>query len=152
MGDFFVHERYYHPWTSFLVLGWFLILLVLLALDDPYGWIGEWTNFSLSHQLPLCSKGRLGHCCDFYKISLFRTPRVAKLLVGQSCRSRFPKELPRVNFWVASVVSLILLLGPINSAFSFMPLTFFSFSLLPCRPRASSSSRPSLIRYFLFLF
>ena len=64
-----------------------------------------WTNrldelemdyFPLLYQLPLCSKGRPGHRCDFGQISLFRTPRVAKLLVGQSCRSRFPKESPRV--------------------------------------------------------
>ena len=40
MGDLFVQERYYRSWTSFLVLGWFLILLALLALDDPYGRIG----------------------------------------------------------------------------------------------------------------
>ena len=36
MGDFIVQEQYYRPWTSFLLLGWFLILLALLALDDPF--------------------------------------------------------------------------------------------------------------------
>ena len=112
----------------------------------------SWTNFPLPYQLPPCSKGRPGYCCDFNKISLFCEPHVAKLLVGQLCRSRFPKKSPRVNFWVASVVSVTLLLGPINSTFSFMPLTFLSFSLLPSRPRASSSSPPGSIRYFLFLF
>ena len=152
MGDFIILQRYYRPWTSFLLLGWFLILLALLALDDPFGRTGVGTNFPLPHQLPLCSKGRPGYCRDFNKILLFCEPRVAKLLVGQSCRSRFPKEPPRVNFWVASVVSLTLLLGPINSAFSFMPLTFLSFSLLPSRLRALSSSPSSSIRYLLFLF
>ena len=152
MRDVIVQEQYYRPWTSFLLLGWFLILLALLALDDRFGRTGVGINFSLPHQLPLCSRGRLGYCRDFNKILLFCEPRVTKLLVGQSCWSHFPKEPPRVNFWVVSVISLTLLLGPINSVFSFMVLTFLSFSLLPSRPRASSSSPPSSIRYFLFLF
>ena len=85
----------------------------------------EMDYFPLLYQLPLCSKGRPGHCRDFNKISLFRTPRVTKLLVGQLRRSRFLKSSPRVDLWVVSVASSTLLLGPINSAFSFMPLTFF---------------------------
>ena len=163
-----IHGRL--PWTNFIVHGRLGSTSTIIVYEHIFlFWGDSWSNllywlwtshldelemnyFLLLHQLPLCSKGRPRHCCDFNKISLFRTPRVAKLLVGQSCRSRFLKELPRVNFWVASVVSLILLLGLINSAFSFMPLTFFSFSLLPSCPRASSSSRPSFIRYFLFLF
>ena len=111
MGDFIVQEQYYRPWTSFLLLEWFLILLAPLALDDTFGRTGVGTNFPLPHQLPLCSKGRLGYCSDFNKILLFCEPRVAKLLVSQLCRSRFPKEPPRVNFWMARVVSLTLFLG-----------------------------------------
>ena len=69
MGDFIVHERYSHPWTSFsslddswsyllihgrfhcswaifssmnifLILGWFLIVFALWVLDDTFGRIG----------------------------------------------------------------------------------------------------------------
>ena len=40
IGDFIAQEKYYHPWTSFLLLGWFLILLALLALDNPFGRTG----------------------------------------------------------------------------------------------------------------
>ena len=40
MGDFIVQERCYRPWTSFLLLGWFLTLFALLVLDDPYGQTG----------------------------------------------------------------------------------------------------------------
>ena len=57
----------------------------------------EMDYFPLLYQLPLCSKGRPGYCCEFNKISLFCEPRVAKLLVGQLCQSRFPKQSPRVN-------------------------------------------------------
>ena len=44
----------------------------------------EMDYFPLLYQLPFCSKGRPGHCRDFNKVSLFRTPRVTKPLVGQS--------------------------------------------------------------------
>ena len=45
-------------------------------------------------------------------------------MVGLLRWSRFPKEPPRVNFWMVCVVSLTLFLGPINSAFSSLPLIF----------------------------
>ena len=158
MDEFIVHGRLHWSRVVLLSMNIFPSSGVILSPtcsigSERYLWTNwSWTNFLLPYQFPLCSKGHLGYCCDFNKISLFCEPRVAKLLVGQSCRTRFPKESSRVNFWMASIVSVTLLLGPINSAFSFMPLTFLSFSLLPSRPRASSSSPSSSIRYFLFLF
>ena len=158
IDEFIVHGRLHWSRVVLLSMNTFPSFGVILGPTCSIGfgrylWMNwSWTNFLLPYQLPLCSKGRPGYCCDFNKISLFCEPRVTKLLVGQSCRSRFPKESPRVNFWVASIVSVTLLLGPINSAFSFMPLTFLSFSLMQSCPRASSSSPPSSIRYFLFLF
>ena len=109
-----VHGRL--PWTNFIVHGRLGSTSTIIVYEHIFlFWGDSWSNllywlwtshldelemnyFLLLHQLPLCSKGRPRHCCDFNKISLFRTPRVAKLLVGQSCRSRFLKELPRVNF------------------------------------------------------
>ena len=41
MGDFVVHEPYSRPRTSLSLLGWFLILFALLAMDDPYERIGD---------------------------------------------------------------------------------------------------------------
>ena len=41
MGDFIVHEPYSRPRTSLSLLGWFLILSALLAMDDPYKRIGD---------------------------------------------------------------------------------------------------------------
>ena len=134
----------------------------------------RWTNFSLSYQLPLRSKGRLGYWRNLKLIYMgLREPRVAKSLVDLLCSSCLPKEMPRVNFWVACVVSLTLLrrlhfptesprvihwmddvaslsplLGPIYiyiyiGAFSLLPLTSLTISFLPTRPRASSSFPPS---------
>ena len=158
MDEFIVHGRLH--WSRVVLLSMNILpsSRVILGPTCSIGsgrclWTNwSWTNFLLPYQLPLCSKGRPGYCCDFNKISLFCEPLVTKLLVRQSCQSYFPKESPHVNFWVASVILVALLLGPINSAFSFMPLTFLSFSLLPFRLRALSSSRSSFIRYFLFLF
>ena len=70
----------------------------------------RWTNFSLSYQLPLHSKGRPGYWRNLKLIYMcLREPRVAKSLVDLLCSSRLPKEMPCVNFWVACVVSLTLL-------------------------------------------
>ena len=80
--------------------------------------------FLLPYQLPLCSRGRPGYCCDFKESFTFCGSRVAKPLVGGLCRSHFPKELLRVNFWMANVASVTLLLGPINSAIPFHALHF----------------------------
>ena len=71
----------------------------------------RWTNFSLSYQLPLRSKGRLGYWRNLRLIYMdLYEPRVAKSLVDLLCSSRPPKEMPRVNFWLVCVVSLTLLL------------------------------------------
>ena len=80
--------------------------------------------FLLPYQLPLCSRGRPGYCCDFKESFTFCEPRVAKPLVGWLCRSHFLKELLRVNFWMANVASVTLLLGPINSTIPFHTLHF----------------------------
>ena len=134
----------------------------------------RWTNFLLSYQLPLRSKGRPGYRRNLKFIYMgLCEPRVAKSLVDLLCSSHFPKEMPRVNFWVACVVSMTLLhrllfpiasprvirwmdgvallsplLGPIYiyiyiGAFSLLPLTSLTISFLPTRSRASSSFFPS---------
>ena len=83
------------------------------------------------------------HWSCFWGVLIFSEPRVAKPLVGLLCQSHFPKEPPRVNFWMVRVISLTLFLGPINSALPSLPFIFLSFSFLPSRPRVSSSSPPS---------
>ena len=70
----------------------------------------RWTNFSLSYQLPLRSKGRPGYRHNLKLIYMgLCEPRVVKSLVDLLYTSRLPKEMPRVNFWVARIVSLTLL-------------------------------------------
>ena len=70
----------------------------------------RWTNFSISYQLPLRSKGRPGYRRNLKLIHMsLCEPRVVKSLVDLLCTSRLPKEMPRVNFWVARVISLTLL-------------------------------------------
>ena len=85
--------------------------------------------FLLSYQLPLCSRGRPGYCCDFRGSFAFCEPRVAKPLVGRLCRSHFPKDLLRVILWMANVASVTLLRGPINSTILF-PALYFPLNLL----------------------
>ena len=41
MGDFVIHEAYSRLRTSLSLLGWFLILSAILAMDDPYERIGD---------------------------------------------------------------------------------------------------------------
>ena len=70
----------------------------------------RWTNFSLFYQLPFRSKGRPGYRCNLKLIYMgLCEPRVVKSLVDLLYTSRLPKEMPRVNFWVARIVSLTLL-------------------------------------------
>ena len=69
-------------------------------MDDPYGRIGDGTNFSVSYQLPLRSKGRLGYRRNLKLIHKgLCEPRAVKSLVDLLCSSRLPKEMPRINFW-----------------------------------------------------
>ena len=130
----------------------------------------RWTNFLLSYQLPLRSKGRPGYRRNLQLIYIgLCEPRVVKSLANLLYASRLPKEMPRVNLWVARVASLTLLrrlhfptvspqvirwtegvallsplLGPIYiGVFSLLPLTSLIISFLPTRPRASSSFLPS---------
>ena len=70
----------------------------------------RWTNFSLSYQLPLRSKGRPGYRHNLKLIYMgLCEPRVVKSLVDLLYPSLLPKEMPHVNFWVARIVSLTLL-------------------------------------------
>ena len=63
------------------------------------------TNFSLSYQLPLRSKGRPGYRRNLELIHMgLCEPRVAKSLVDFLCPFVFPKKMPRVNSWVMRVV------------------------------------------------
>ena len=89
-------EWCYYSWTLLLLLDKLGSILRCGLWTSPLDEL-EMDYFPLLYQLPLCSKGRPGHCRDFNKISLFRTPRVTKPLVDQSRRSRFPKGSPRVN-------------------------------------------------------
>ena len=98
IGDFIAQEKYYHPWTSFLLLGWFLILLALLALDDTFGRTGVGLIFHFPISCPFVQRVVQDIVVILIRFHFFCEPRVAKLLVGQSCRSHFPKELPHVNF------------------------------------------------------
>ena len=80
-------------------------------MDDPCGRIGDGTNFSVSYQLPLRSKGRPGYRRNLKLIHKgLCEPCVVKSLVDLLCSSHLPKEMPRVNFWLVCVVSLTLLL------------------------------------------
>ena len=138
----------------------------------------RWTNFSLSYQLPLRLKGHPGYWRNLELIHMgFCEPRVTKSLVDFLCplvsprkchasipewcasfytllrRLRFPTTLPRVTRWMEGVASLSPLLGPIYIVHSLpCPLLLLSIPFLPYRPRASSNSLPSSIRYFLSLF
>ena len=118
-----VHGRpYYRPSKTssivyhILVQETFLVFLVMiLDLVRSLGhgrslWTNcRWTNFSISYQLPLRSKGRPGYRRNLKLIHMgLCEPRVVKSLVDLLCASRLPKEMPRVNFWVARVVSLTL--------------------------------------------
>ena len=90
-------EWCYYSWTLLLLLDklWDQSCVVGSGRARWTSW--RWNYFPLLYQLPFCPKGRPGHCRDFNKVSLFRTPRVTKPLVGQSRRSLFPKRSTRVN-------------------------------------------------------
>ena len=65
----------------------------------------RWTNFSLSYQLPLHSKGRPRYPRNLKLIYMgLCEPRVVKSLVDLLYTSRLPKVIPHINFWVAHVV------------------------------------------------
>ena len=132
MGDFVVHEPYSRPRTFLSLLGVVLDPVCFLRPGRSLWTNRRWTNFSLSHQLPLCSKGHPGYwrnlkliymglplwatcrkiigwpsvlisfskgnaTCRFlngvhrFTDTVLHMPRDAKLLVGLSRRSRFPK-------------------------------------------------------------
>ena len=115
-----VHGRpYYHPRKTssiiyhILVQETFLVSLVMiLDLVRSLGhgrsfWTNwRWTNFSVSYQLPLRSKGRPGYRRNLKLIYTgLCKPYVIKSLVDLLCASHLPKEMPRFNFWMACVVS-----------------------------------------------
>ena len=58
----------------------------------------SWTNFPLPHQLPLCSKGRPGYCCDFNKISLFLWATCRKAVGWPVVSISFPKGTATCQF------------------------------------------------------
>ena len=119
-----VHGRpYYRPSKTssivyhILVQETFLVSLVMIPdLVRSFGhgrslWTNwRWTNFSVSYQLPLRSKGRSGYWRNLKLIHMGLCEScVVKSLVDLLCASHLPKEMLCVNFWVARVVSLTLL-------------------------------------------
>ena len=110
MGDFVVHEQYSGLRTSLNLLGWFLILSALLDLDDPYGEIGDELISHYPISCPFVQRvvQDIGVIWSIFIWFYLYEPHVAKPLVGLLCQSHFPKEPPRVNFWMAHVVSLTL--------------------------------------------
>ena len=119
-----IHGRpYYRPSKTLpivyhiLVQETFLVSLVMIPdLVRSFGhgrslWTNwRWTNFSVSYQLPLRSKGRPGYRCNLQLVYIgLCEPRVAKSLADLLYTSRLLKEMPHVNFWVARVISLTLL-------------------------------------------
>ena len=56
MGDFIDQEQYYCPWTFFLLLGWFLVQLALLALDDTFGRTGVGLIFHFPISCPFVQR------------------------------------------------------------------------------------------------
>ena len=84
MGEFIVHGRLLCSRPILSSVNIFSSSGVILDLACSIGsgrsfWTNwSWTNFPLSHQLPLCSNGRPGYCRDFNKILLFCEPCVVK--------------------------------------------------------------------------
>ena len=115
----------------------------------------RWTNFLVSYQLPLRSKGRPWYRCN---LKLIHTglcePRVVNTVASIAfsnsfttchsldgrCRFVVP-TLPRVMHWMDSVASLSPLwaLYIYIGAFSLLSLTSLKISYLPTCPRSSSS-------------
>ena len=138
----------------------------------------RWTNFSPSYQLPLRSKGRLGHWCNLKLIYMgLRELRVAKSLVDFLSSVHLPrKSHASLSEWCASFhwhcwvdyifrwyrhVSFVEWVASLRCPHFWAlyivhslpyPSLFLSIPFLQSRPKAPSNSLPSSIRYFLSLF
>ena len=101
-GDLVSYNSHSRSVTFPSLLGWFLIQFALLDMDDPYGWIGDELIFRYPISCPFRSKGRPGY---WHNLELIVSQVSQTHWLTFCAHLVFPKEVPRIHFWVVRVIS-----------------------------------------------